>query len=945
MADIIDIAELNFDTSRLTKGLEEARIEIDKLGESIKENRKVVRDSNKEINALTKENEDLAKSGKETSKEYKDNEKAIEKYQKEVEKATRVLLDQEKASSTLKKEVREYNKILNESISTEEARQAALEQVDKVLSQEANTIRDLREQNKQLNTLRNNVALDTEEGAKALEALNQRLDENNKRIFESADGYSQQKMNIGNYRMEVEKTADELGITNTFLGKMIVNFTKTDDAADGGATSMAGFGASLKPAINGVIGLTRASLAFLATPIGAAIAAIALAVGAVTSALSSSEDATNKLSKAFAPLQGVVNLLTNALAFLGDLIIDRIVVGLENLASFVDSTVKKVSDALRWLGFSSAADAVDRFKDAVDEAAASQSRLVELQQRAVTLSRENKVALSEERQALEEAKEARDDTNLTLEERLEAGEKVNKIIDKQIDRELELARVELARAQQELENGNAGAEILDSIADAQAKINNLEADRAARQRAEANILRSLQKEELAEAERAADEAKRRSEEAQRTREEEIKAAIERKDKMLELFILQNEGMQESVEDEINFLRSVAETRAKLLKEQLDNDLISQEDYNIESLKLAQDLTRKEAELIGELTDERLRELTNELQAKQNIQGRFDEERMQAETELLDEIKLLEEQKLQDRLEANLITIREYDQARKLLEEEYQEGVTEIQTLFEEQRREDAAIQAELDRELRVQNEEEEFERRLAVVETQFEAEQEALEDLRERGLINYDNFLKKQELLERQHAEAVKQIEQEKQRAKLNAYENATGQIINLLGEETAAGKFFAIAQATINSYLAATEALKLPFPANLIALTATLATGLVQVGKIKGVGVGKTFAYGGPTGEGRKFQRAGVVHVNENVWTQEDVRMAGGMQEVERMRPTSKWFDGFPSGTGGLTEAKDYELMAYYIERGAKAGTEDGARLGIVEHSENIEVKEAARF
>lgn len=943
MADIIDIAQLNFDTSKLTQGAEQARMEIDKLAESIRENRKVVRENNREINALTKENEDLAKSGKETSKEYKDNEKAIEKYQKEVEKATRVLLDQEKASSSLKNEVREYNKILNESISTEDSRQAALSEVDKVLSQEANTIRDLREQNKQLNTLRNNVALDTEEGAKALEALNQRLDENNKRIFESADGYSQQKMNIGNYRMEVEKTADELGITNTFLGKMIVNFTKTDDAADGGATSMAGFGASLKPAINGVIGLTRASLAFLATPIGGAIAAIALAVGAVTSALSSSEDATNKLSKAFAPLRGVVNLLTNALAFLGDLIIDRIVVGLENLASFVDSTVGKVSDALRRLGFSSAADAVDQYKDAVDEAAAGQSRLVELQQRSVTLSRENKVALSEERQALEEAKEARDDTNLTLEERLVAGEKVNKIIDKQIDRELELARVELDRARQELINGNKSAEVKDAIADAQAKINDLEADRAARQREETSILRSLQKEDRAEAERAADEAKRRSEEAQRTREEEIKAAIERKDKMLELFILQNEGMQESVEDEINFLRSVAETRQKILEEQLDNELITQEDYNIASLKLSQELTKKEAELIGELTDERLRELSNELQAKQNIRGRFDQERVNEETKLLDEIKTLEEQKLKERLDAGLVTVREYDQARKLLEEEHQEGISEIQTLFEEQRREDAMLQAELDRELRVQDEEEEFDRRLVVVQTQFEAEQEALEELREQGLINYDNYLKKQELLEKQHAEAVEKIEEEKQQAKLNAYANAAGQIKGLLGEETAAGKFFAIAQATINTYLGATEALKLPFPANLIALAATLSTGFAQVGKIKGIGT--TFAYGGFTGEGKKFERAGVVHKNEMVFTQEDVRMAGGAQAVERMRPTSKWFDGFPTGSGGLDSSKDYELMAHYIEKGAKAGSEEGTKTGIVEHSENIEVREAARF
>src|SRR5690606_22987999 len=47
----------------------------------------------------------------------------------------------------------------------------------------------------------------------------------------------------------------------------------------------------------------------------------------------------------------------------------------------------------------------------------------------------------------------------------------------------------------------------------------------------------------------------------------------------------------------------------------------------------------------------------------------------------------------------------------------------------------------------------------------------------------------------------------------------------------------------------------------------------------------GVQFANGGYTGPGGKYEPAGIVHKGEVVWSQEDVRRAGGVAAVEALR------------------------------------------------------------
>ena len=110
--------------------------------------------------------------------------------------------------------------------------------------------------------------------------------------------------------------------------------------------------------------------------------------------------------------------------------------------------------------------------------------------------------------------------------------------------------------------------------------------------------------------------------------------------------------------------------------------------------------------------------------------------------------------------------------------------------------------------------------------------------------------------LSRQIADFELMMEEKKRQAKIetfNASAELLGNMSDLLGKNTLAGKSLAIAQATINTYLAASQALaSAPNPIiGAIQMAAAIAMGLNQVKKIMSVKVSKTGGGGGAASGG----------------------------------------------------------------------------------------------
>jgi hypothetical protein len=122
----------------------------------------------------------------------------------------------------------------------------------------------------------------------------------------------------------------------------------------------------------------------------------------------------------------------------------------------------------------------------------------------------------------------------------------------------------------------------------------------------------------------------------------------------------------------------------------------------------------------------------------------------------------------------------------------------------------------------------------------------------------------------KQNAKAQADIERAKLNAQLAETATALGQVADLVGKNTVAGKAFGIAQATINTYQGVTAALSaestLPSPFDVIAKIANvatvLATGLGAVQSITAVQIPNAGGGGGaaPTVEASKFATGGFV-------------------------------------------------------------------------------------
>lgn len=177
------------------------------------------------------------------------------------------------------------------------------EKLTKEINKQEVSIAKLREENKRLTKERNEVDISSKEGQARLKALNDQLDDNNKKIKENVDAFTKQKIGIGDYKGALDKLVPGLGATAEGIG-----------------------------------GMTKASLAFIATPMGAVVAALGVALVALTSYFKSTGEGQDKLTE---------------IMKVGGVVMEKVMVVVEAVGKaifayveFVASIYKRVIDAI-----------------------------------------------------------------------------------------------------------------------------------------------------------------------------------------------------------------------------------------------------------------------------------------------------------------------------------------------------------------------------------------------------------------------------------------------------------------------------------------------------------------------------------------------------------------------------------------------------------------------
>lgn len=175
-----------------------------------------------------------------------------------------------------------------------------------------------------------------------------------------------------------------------------------------------------------------------------------------------------------------------------------------------------------------------------------------------------------------------------------------------------------------------------------------------------------------------------------------------------------------------------------------------------------------------------------------------------------------------RLEQGLITQAEFDNIRYEQQVSFQEKVAAIEAEEEAKRKEAKAMDLENQRAIDEENITSDFERETLRLEQQYQMEVAAAEK------VGADVTL-----IEAKYAQIREKREKELVDAKLQMTADIAGQISNIMGQESAAGKVFALAQATINTYLGASKAIAQGGIWGIAQAAIVIAAGLKQVASI----------------------------------------------------------------------------------------------------------------
>lgn len=712
------------------------------------------------------------------------------------------------------------------------------ELISLALQTEVVSIKEAREQNALLNRLRNEANATTAEGQKEIEMLNQRLDENNAFIQANADAYLRQKINIGNYAESIREAAAEM---NPFNGGISGFISRSQEA--GGVLPLLSNG--IRAVTSGIMGMIKASLAFIATPLGAILAAIAVTVGILYSVFKTFQPLIDKVEQAFAAVSAVVSVLKNTFIAL--------VTGTKSLGEAFSSLGGDMEDAAR-----SAANlkkAQQDLEDAMEaqEIASAKARVeinkLNIQAKDRTKSDEERLALLKKSEELERkdfeqraknAKQALDNAKEDL--------RINADLSAQ---ELKLLETDYQKAKDiiEAKAGNVD-DYLETYRDA--IMSQTEIDNEATSNLEKNINKQnkLIEDAQAKREKEAEDAKRREEEAQAMRQKALDQLAQYAQLELDLF-LANQGIKaRTLKEEIALNESVYQQKLNINQKEFE---ASEKTAN-DKLELQIKNTEAQNELLGSNTDAILANSQRELQifidtnkSKLDANKFLTDELVKQEQERNDLILAKKKEALDLELFLGQTTQTEYNDAINKINEENRLKNEELKLQRDVAEAEKRAIDLE---NLRIANQEN--------FNNEFAQRQSELDLQKQQEIDNAVKTGADVDIINRKYATLNKAIETDVQNFKRQQQLQTISLLKGLFGEESALGKALAISEVFLNTQQNAAKAFAQAavFAAN--PLTAPLAVNAnIQGGLIVATGAATIAKIAGA-----KFEEGGIQEI-----------------------------------------------------------------------------------
>lgn len=229
-----------------------------------------------------------------TQKSIEDYSKSITALQAETKDLIEIQKTLEKSGDVLSSQYVENSKQIEINKQKLGEQQTIKKQLITVQEAEKNSVTQLTAQNKLLVVERNKLNSETKEGAAQIAKINSQLDTNTEKIKSNVSAQEKQKMGVGGYTAAIKEAIP-----------------------------------GLAGVVDGTEKMTKSSLTFIATPIGAVIGALGLIIAALTSYFKGSAEGQDRFNQIMQVGSAIIGKVTDAISDLVGWLIDGLVKGFE----------------------------------------------------------------------------------------------------------------------------------------------------------------------------------------------------------------------------------------------------------------------------------------------------------------------------------------------------------------------------------------------------------------------------------------------------------------------------------------------------------------------------------------------------------------------------------------------------------------------------------------
>lgn len=693
---------------------------------------------------------------------------------------------------------------------------------------------------------------------KEINVTNRSITDNNQEIKVNTTLMTSQEDSVNALRAQLAKNTKELNAmsaatrNNTEEGKALVtetkeisdrlkemekavgdnrrnvgNYAESIDEALKNTKGLSGATGTLASALStGTAGVKAFSAALKANPLAAVVSVVLLLVSSIEKLIKRNSEAAVSLQAAFAPFS---------------VLFTRILDGLTNMLAGVAKAFEWITTKVIGL-----LDSIGLISEETKKAGEAAAQLSKAELAIYEAETKNLVTLSAMSRELANQKTIVGDQLKSAKERNEAAQKGISILKQMEKAEVDVLKqkYEQIKAQNSLSytsKEDRRAE-MQALADLQAKQAEYTDKRKELENQASGLIASenaknaaaYKASEAAKAQ-AAVKAAQDAENAKRALQQETIKQMEEALTKLNLSIQEKEVTDDGGKKRIKDAELLAKEQLAIEKERLSQGLINQYEY-----------------------DERAKEIRAEaLQVQREETDRANEERLSNIQAVAD--KELEIQRY--RLNQGLISQQEFENAETQLRIEALTARAQIEAEQDALMRERKAMDEANRKELEMANITNQYELRQVQLDAQYEQEMAAAER------IGADTTL-----VQQKYEKAKEDLTKARVNAELTMTAGLAGQMSDLLGEESAAGKAFAVVQATINTYLGATKALAQGGILGIAQAAIVIAFGMKQVLSIakqkdpdtKVNTSVKKYAKGG-TIKGKSHAQGGVKFVGDN--------------------------------------------------------------------------------